>query len=246
MKAFFKQLFIQLRMDLRDKGTLLVFYIVPLGFYAVMGAVFASVTPEMKQTLSAAMAIFAVTMGALIGIPPTLVKMREANILRAYRVNGIPGVSVLLSIGISALIHLGIAAIIIAASAPALFGAEAPQNMGGFACVLFAFLFCSVALGLLIGVSAKSQPTAMMLSQAVFLPSLMLSGIMFPANLLPDVLLYLGRILPSTHAMLAFSGFAYGLTVEFGALPALLIVLGTGIAAAMVTAWQFGRITRLS
>jgi ABC-2 type transport system permease protein len=243
MKALMKHLGIQLRVDARDKGTLLVFYIVPLIFYAVMGAVFSSVTPQMKQTLPATMAIFSVTMGAVIGIPPTLVKMREAGVLRAYRVSGVPGACVLLAIGVSALVHLCVVALIICLSAPALFGAQAPPDAMGFAAVLAAVLFSSVALGLLIGVTAKSQAVAMMLSQALFMPSLMLSGIMFPVDLLPQPLMHLGRAFPAAHAMRAFSALAYAQAPDFGAALPLFAVLGMGLAALALAVWRFGKIT---
>ena len=76
MKAFLNYLWIQFKMDLRDRGTLLNFYLVPLVFFFVMGAVFSSVTPLMKTTLAATMTIFAITMGAVMGTPSPLVKMR--------------------------------------------------------------------------------------------------------------------------------------------------------------------------
>ena len=85
MKAFWQQPIIQLRMDLRDKSILLVFYLVPLGFYAVVGSVFSAVNPEIKPVLAATMAIFSITMGAIIGLPPALVKLREAGSLRLIR-----------------------------------------------------------------------------------------------------------------------------------------------------------------
>lgn len=246
MTAFLKQLFIQLYMDIRDKGTLLVFYIVPLGFYAVMGAVFSSVNPEIKPVLSATMVIFSVTMGAVVGLPPSLVKLKEAGTLRAYQVTGIPSASVLLSMGISALIHLSVVSIIISVSAPLLYGAELPQSLGGFIATLAALLICSVAVGLLIGATAKTQSTAMLLSQAVFMPSLMLSGIMFPTHLLPPPFGYLGGVLPATHAMRAFNGLAYGLATEFNSLLALAIVMGIGISVLLVATWRLGKITRVS
>lgn len=245
MNRFLKQLAIQLKMDMRDKGTLLVFYLVPLVFYMVMGAVFSSVNPEMKQMLSATMAIFSVTMGAVIGIPPTIVKMQEANVLRAYKINGIPGIAVMLSLGISAFIHLFIVSLFISISAPIIFGAQMPQNILGFAMVLIIMLLCSVTVGLLIGVTVKSQASAMMLSQAIFMPSLMLSGIMFPANLLPKPLMYVGRIFPATHSMKAFTGLAYNEFSELSPISSLVIVLGIGITAFLFTAWRFGKITRI-
>ncbi len=91
MKAFLNHLWIQFKMDIREKGTLMTYYLVPLIFYLVIGAVFSSVNPESKQMLAASMAIFALTMGAVIGLPVPVVKMRETGVLRAYRVSGIPG-----------------------------------------------------------------------------------------------------------------------------------------------------------
>ncbi len=233
-------------MDVRDKGTLLVFYMVPLGFYAVVGAVFSSVNPEIKPVLSATMAIFAVTMGAVIGVPPSLVKLRESGTLRAYQVSGIPGASVLLSTGVSAVVHLSVVSLLISLSAPLLFGAQIPGSAGGFVVAISALLFCNVAIGLFLGTVAKTQATAMLISQAVFMPSLMLSGIMFPAELLPAPLGYLGNILPATHAMHAFNGLAYGLVTESSPFLALAIVLGIGLAVLAAAIWQLGRITRVA
>lgn len=246
MKTVWTQIYIQLRMDARDKGTILVFYLVPLGFYAVMGAVFSSVNPEIKPVLSATMAIFSITMGAVIGLPPALVKLREAGVLRAYQVSGIPGRSILAGMGISAFLHLALVAVIISVSAPLLFGAQMPQYMGGYLLTLLALLVCSVALGLLIGVVASTQAAAMMISQAVFMPSLMLSGIMFPANLLPAPLEYLGNVFPATHAMRAFHALAYGAHTDFQGSLALGIVFGMAFLAVIASVWKFELTTRVA
>ena len=245
MRAFLNQLAIQLRMDIRDKGTLLVFYVVPLGFYAVVGAVFSSVNPEIKPVLSATMAIFAVSMGAFIGLPPSLVRLKEGGILRAYQVAGIPSFSVLLSIAASALIHLTVVALIISSSAPMLFGAEQPLYLGGFLVVLVTLLLACAPIGVLIGAIAKSQATAMMISQAVFMPSLMLSGIMFPANLLPAPLRILGNVFPTSYAVHAFNGLAFGLHAEVNEFLALAIMLCSGCIAVIVATRKFGEITRI-
>ena len=55
MKAFLNHVRIQLTLDFRNKGTLLTFYIIPLLFYLVIGAVFASVQPQTKETLACMM-----------------------------------------------------------------------------------------------------------------------------------------------------------------------------------------------
>lgn len=239
MKAFLTYLWIQFKIDIREKGTLLTFYVVPLVFFLVMGAVFSSITPEAKNTLSASMGIFAATMGAVLGIPTPFVKMKESGVLRAFRVNGIPGFAVLFIQIISAFLHLMIVSVIILVSAPLIFDAGLPQNYGMYFVSLIIFLFTSISIGVLIGVTAKSHSIATMLSQAVFLPSLMLSGIMFPTSMLPKPLIWLGNIFPSTHAMKAFSTLAYNIKTDYSGAGALTIVALTGLIAFIISIWRF-------
>jgi ABC-type multidrug transport system, permease component len=241
MKAFTTHLGIQLRLDMRDKGTLLTFYIIPLIFYAVMGTVFSSIMPEAKEALAASMTIFAVTMGAVLGLPPAMVSMRESGTLRAYRVCGVPGWSVLLAGASSALIHLAAVSLVIALSAPLLFGAGVPANLPAYIATLLLLIIVSIVIGLLVGVCAKTHPAAAILSQAVFLPSLLLSGIMFPAEMLPEPLLWLGKGFPASHAMQAFREWAYG------GLPlpvaAFAVMAAIGAACFVVTLIRFKRVS---
>ncbi|MEI8201034.1 MAG: ABC transporter permease [Eubacteriales bacterium] len=239
MKAFLVELGIQFRIDFREKGVLLTFYIVPLLFFVVMGYVFATINPEAKVTLAASMAIFASTMGAILGIPGPLVKMKESGVLRAYRVSGIPGWSILLVQGISSFLHLLIVSIIILITAPLLFGAQIPVNLFGYALVLAVLLFANISLGLFIGTISKSQSAATMLGQIIFLPSLMLGGIMFPASMLPGPLRLAGKAFPATNAMQSFIQLAYGMDGNSDPYQAVCIILLIGSAAIGITAWKF-------
>ena len=239
MYTFFKHLSIQFRMDIRERGTLMTYYLVPLVFYIIMGAVFSSINPLAKQTLAATMVIFAVTMGAILGIPAPLVKMRESGVLRAYGVCGIPGWAVLFIQTVSAFLHLSIVALIIFVSAPWFFGAGYPLNFPAYFLSLFILLFASIMVGLLIGVTARNQSIATMLSQAVFLPTIMLGGIMFPASMLPQPLRVLGRLLPGTYIMQSFTGLAFGLPVDINSTLSILIATGIGVIAAVLTVVKF-------
>ena len=239
MNAFFKHLLIQFKMDIREHGTLMTYYLVPLVFYLVMGAVFSSINPLAKQTLSATMVIFAVTMGAILGIPSPIVKMRESGVLRAYRICGIPGWAVLFIQAVSAFLHLLVVSIIIFFTAHLFFGSSYPQNLIGYSLALFILLFSSIALGLFIGVTARSQSIAMMLSQVIFLPTMMLSGIMFPASMLPKVLRVAGHLLPATYIMQSFLGLAFMLHTDIDATLSLLIAAGIGVVATILTVARF-------
>jgi ABC-2 type transport system permease protein len=65
MKAFLYGLFLQIKLDIRSKSLLVTCYIVPLIFFALMGGIFTSVIPEMKETLIQAMIVMGVSMGRL-------------------------------------------------------------------------------------------------------------------------------------------------------------------------------------
>lgn len=239
MKAFIKYLGIQMKIDLRDKGILMNFYLLPLVFFFVMGAVFSSITPQMKATLAATMTIFSLTMGAIMGTPGPIVKMRESGTLRAFRVNGIPSAAVLAVQALGAFIHLLIVSVIIYIAAPAAFHSDVPKNPLLYFAVLAVFLAASIGIGMLIGAFSKSQSFATMLSMAVFLPTILLSGIMFPASMLPKAFLWAGRIFPATHALQALLGFAYQMKTNLNAGISFGIVAGIGLLAYGIAVVRF-------
>lgn len=244
MKAFLTYLWIQLKMDLRDKGTLLNYYLVPLLFFFVMGTVFSSINPLMKTTLAASMTIFTVTMGAVMGSPAPIVRMYESGTLRAFRVNGIPGTAVLSVQAISAFIHLLMVSVIIYIVSPFAFHSTIPKSPLLYFTVLVIFLFASIGIGLLIGAIARSQSFATMLSMIIFLPSLLLSGIMFSANMLPKSFLWLGRIFPATYALQSFYGIAYRTKTELNAGVSLAVVAGIGLLMFMLAIWRFSSVRK--
>ena len=62
-----------------------------------------------------------------------------------------------------------------------------------------AFVMASLGLGLTISTIARSQFQAMQLTFFVFLPSILLSGFMFPFDGMPEVARWVGIVLPLTH-----------------------------------------------
>jgi ABC-2 type transport system permease protein len=61
------------------------------------------------------------------------------------------------------------------------------------------YLFALLALGLLVSSRSNTQMEAMQMSQMFLLPSIMLSGYIFPLSSLPGPLRVLSQILPATH-----------------------------------------------
>lgn len=61
------------------------------------------------------------------------------------------------------------------------------------------FLICSLAMGMLISTVAKTQLQAMQASIALLLPSVLLSGFIFPREAMPKLVYYLSCVLPMTY-----------------------------------------------
>jgi ABC-2 type transport system permease protein len=70
------------------------------------------------------------------------------------------------------------------------------------------YLFALLSQGLLISAFAKTQMEAMQLAQMFLLPSIMLSGYIFPIPSLPRALQWVSQILPATHFIAISRGIA--------------------------------------
>ena len=62
-----------------------------------------------------------------------------------------------------------------------------------------AFIAANLALGLLISTATHTQFQAMQVTVFILMPSLLLSGFMFPFDGMPVVAQYIGEVLPTTH-----------------------------------------------
>jgi ABC-2 type transport system permease protein len=72
--------------------------------------------------------------------------------------------------------------------------------------VMVIYLSALLALGLFISTRAKTQQEAQQQVQMMFLPSIFLSGYLFPLNGMPIVLQIIGQILPTTHMVAIMRG----------------------------------------
>jgi ABC-2 type transport system permease protein len=235
MKAMLTQLRVQFAQDLRDRGTLLVYYLVPLVFYLVMGSIMKAISLDAQIPPILALTTFALTMSAFLGMPQNLAKAREHGIFEAYRAAGIPAWSLpLATIAISTL-HIAIVAVAILASAPLLFKADLPASVPAHLLTVLLVALCSESLGALISCLVKKQATMTLAAQCLFLPSIMFTGIMFPSELLPKPMQWIGGALPAAQGMRLYGG------GELAAGP-LALLCGTAIAAFAASGALFRRI----
>ncbi len=198
MNGFLYGAALQWKLDIRSKSMLVTCYLVPLIFFLLMGGILTSVMPEMGSTLIQSMIVMSVSMGAFIGLPPSLLETYGSDIKKVYKANGVPIYLGLVTMFLSAFVHLMISCVMIFLLAPILFGAALPGQLPPFFFALGIYILVSLSIGSILGLIVKNQAKLTMIAQLVFLPSIMLSGIMFPIDLLPDFLEAVGRIFPAS------------------------------------------------
>ena len=197
MEAFLYGILLQWKLDLRNKGILLTYYVIPLVFFGFMSVIFTSITPDTKSTLIQSMSIFGVTMGAILGAPASISETYKSELKKSYQIGGIPMCIPVINNLISAFVHLLIMSTIIYFIAPLAFKASLPKNTTMYFIMLAIFIIASLSIGAILGLTIKTTSKLTMVSQLIFLPSLMLSGIMFPTKMLPKHLTAVGKIFPA-------------------------------------------------
>jgi ABC-2 type transport system permease protein len=124
-------------------------------------------------------------------------------------------------------------ATIILSMARILFGVPMAGGWAALILGLFLFIVGSLALGFLVSTVARNQLQAMQMSFFYFLPSILLSGFLFPFRGMPQWAQWLGSLLPVTYmlrvvrsAMLKGVGIAEALP-SLGALTIFMLVVAT-------------------
>ena len=211
MRGFWYGLLLQLKLDIRSKTLLITCYIVPFIFFLLISGIFISVMPEMKSTLIQSMIVMNISMGAIIGLPPTLAETYGSDIQKVYKANGVPIYLGFVTIFLSTFVHLMISSSVIIILAPLIFEASLPVQLPYFFLGLTMYIIVALGIGGVLGLVVKNRAKLTMISQLVFLPSIMLSGIMFPIDLLPDFLLIIGRIFPASwgYQLMLDNGFCF-------------------------------------
>ena len=230
MGAFLYGISLQFKMDIRSRSLLVTCYLVPLLFFAVMGGIFTSIMPGSEKTLIQSMTVMGVSMGALIGVPPSLAEIYGTDVRKMYQANGAPLWYGLITLTVSAFIHLLLMSGIILAAAPVMFHAEVPPGLPFYFVKLSLFIIASLGIAGVLGMLEKNQAKLTMLCQVAFLPSILLSGIMFPSSLLPGILEKLGKVFPAAwgYLLLTKNGAGLGEVLPLG------IIFGAAAVACAV------------
>ncbi|HYQ04169.1 MAG TPA: ABC transporter permease [Polyangiaceae bacterium] len=99
--------------------------------------------------------------------------------------------------------------------------------------IMVLYLSALLALGLYISTTAQTQQEAQQKVQMLFLPSIFLSGYLFPLNGMPIILQIIGQLLPTTHMVAIMRGIVLRDAGAVELLPHLLAL----VAFAVLMIW---------
>ena len=228
MNAFAAHFAFEFRTGVRNKALLLLNYLFPLGLYLMLGFILPGLNPFFQEVIIPGMVVIAVMAAYLLGLPEPLVAAREKGIFRSYQINGVPPSSILSIPSLTTGVHVVIVAAVITATAPVLFDAPVPVNWLGFLVTLVAIMVATAGIAVVIGVVSSNSRVVVLWSQAVFILSMLLGGIMIPYEDLTPGVARASQLLPATHAMNAFRSLAMGEAADFAPWVSIVSLLACG------------------
>ena len=101
------------------------------------------------------------------------------------------------------------------------------------------FLFTALAIGLLISTKAQNQMQALQLAWLIMLPSVLLSGFMFPRDSMPVIMQAVGFLVPATHFMEIIRGIVLRGATFMDLLPEVTTLAVMGLLLLVLSAVQF-------
>lgn len=104
-----------------------------------------------------------------------------------------------------------------------------------------AFIAANLALGLFLSTVARSQFQAMQLTFFILLPSILLSGFVFPFDGMPHVAQWLGEILPTTHFIRMTRGIMLRDATALELWPELAALVAFALVAMTLAVRRFSR-----
>jgi ABC-2 type transport system permease protein len=184
------------------------------------------------------MCIFAMMGGGLLAMGGPMVEARDAGIYRSFKINGVPALSILTVPMVTTVFQVLVVTAIITLSGP-LFKGTLPANWGGFLLVTLVMAFSFSAIGALIGVVSTDSRSTVLYSQLIFLPSILLGGLMIPIDVLPQSVRAFSGLLPTTYAMQAILGYAYHQKTVYDPQTCLIVLIVGGLLAIGLAIYLF-------
>lgn len=122
------------------------------------------------------------------------------------------------------------------------FGVEIRGSLLFLFAMALVYLFALLSMGLFISTRAQTQAQAQQMAQFFLLPSIFLSGYIFPQAGLPFVLRWIGRVLPATHMIEIMRGVVLRDAGPMELLPNVLALVAISVVMVALSVRRFQKV----
>jgi ABC-2 type transport system permease protein len=167
------------------------------------------------------------------------VRERERGTLEQLIVTPIRSWELMLGKILPFIVTASVAATVALIAGRLLFGVGVAGSLPLLAALSLLFLLGSLGVGLLISTVSQTQAQAMQLAMFVVLPSLLLSGFMYPRETMPPLIQALSLLTPMTYYLQILRGImlkGVGLEVLW---PSVVPLALFSVAVFALSAWRF-------
>jgi ABC-2 type transport system permease protein len=230
-----RQYRLERRMFWRNPTAAFFNFLFPLILLALFGAVFAGRQEDLDVIVPgiAAMAVMATTFTALAF---NMTFLREQGILKRMRGTPLPAGVYLGGIALSAVTNTVLQVGLVTVAGRAFFGLDWPRDWLELGVFVAAGVVCFAALGVALSHAIPNFDSAAAYVNAIFLPTIVISGVFYDAEDAPGFLREIAEVLPLKHVVDGLSGAMVtgeGIGANGGALAVIALWGAVGIALAV-------------
>lgn len=185
------------------------------------------------DTYAPIMLVFALTMLGITVLPAGLTVYRERGVLRRLRTTPVHPGAVLVA---QLVVYLGIAVVasgLAITAAVAAFGIHLPERLGWFVLAFLLGAASLFAIGLLIAAVAPTAAAGQAAGTLLWFPLMLLAGLWFPRDLMPDGLRTVSDLSPAGAAVHALQDAWFGAAVPTASL--LVMAVSALVASALAS-----------
>jgi ABC-2 type transport system permease protein len=228
-----RQYRLERRMFWRNPSAAFFNFLLPLIFLAMFGAIFAGEQADLDVIVPgiAGMSVMSTTFTALA---MNLTSLRELGILKRIRGTPMPSSAYLAALAGHAVTNTALQVGIVTVAGRFLFGTGWPRDWGALVVFVVLGAACFAALGVALSHAIPNVDSAPAYVNAVFLPLIMISGVVYDAADAPAFLHDIANGLPLKHLIDGLSGAMVKGVGLGGHVTALLVLTVWGAVGAVL------------
>jgi len=230
-----RQYRLERKMFWRNPSAAFFNFLFPLLLLGLFGAVFSSSQADLNVIVPgiAGMSVMSTTFTALAF---NMTFLRESGVLKRVRGTPLPSGSYLGGIALSAITNTALQVAIVVIAGRTLFGLDWPHRWAELIVFVVAGVACFAPLGVALAHAIPNFDSAPAYVNAIFLPTIFISGVFYDAGKAPRFLKDIAEVLPLKHLIDGLSGAMVtgrGLGHNLSGLAVLGVWAGIGIVLAV-------------